>query len=144
MSNFNEVCVYRFFLASNPWSWRQDISSLLVQGEHLSHRSFISCFQKEKKKSEGPFCISYFSGAFSSKYPYVKVAYFGMACSATLNLCLLFPSIIPREISKKDTRIIKTFSGWILYTSIGKYSAGSEGKKMSKIVCFILFLSQEL
>lgn len=63
------------------------------------------------------FVSAIFQVPLAQNNPYAKVAHVGVACSATLHLYLLFPSIIlernTRNIKKNDTRTIKTLSSLI-------------------------------
>lgn len=113
--------------------------------ESIFHIGVLSpVFRKKKRNQRVPFVSPIFQVPLAQNILMSKWHTLGWHVLPPLICVCSSQALFQREISKKDTRIIKTFSGWILYTSIGKYSAGSGGKKMSKIVCFILFLSQEL
>ena len=73
--------MYRFLWAGLLISGHKNVFFLLVQKGQLSHNSFISCFQEQKAD------VSVLVPAvFQENNPYAKMAYLGVAYSATLRI----------------------------------------------------------
>lgn len=133
--------ICKILLGSNSLSMVTGISFLLVKGGHLSRSSFISCFQKEKEKSECPFSICCFSGTFSSKWSLCPSGILWNGIFSHLLFVFALPHPYSREKYQENaTRTIKTFSSLVEFHTplLRIYSAGSRGKKINKVQ-FVLF-----
>jgi hypothetical protein len=54
-------------------------SFLLAKDGHISHGSFTSCFQEEKRKVRVSLSSAVFKMSLTQNNPYAKVTYFGIA-----------------------------------------------------------------